>query len=101
MIDLLLSCGADLAAKTQAGLTPFEVALEYDNIDVLQKFSTSVKLNETPQILHKFASKIFDERFRSILIYLLDQEVNITSETINFQNNLGFSSFLFYLQSFI
>lgn len=48
MIDLLLSCGADLAAKTQAGLTPFEVALENDNIDVLQKFSTSVKLNETP-----------------------------------------------------
>lgn len=68
MIDLLLSRGGDLTAKSESGMTPFEVALECDNINVLQKLSSSVKLNESPQILHKFKTKIFDERFRSIFI---------------------------------
>ena len=48
MIDLLLSRGGDLTAKTENGMTPFEVALDCDNINVLQKFSSSVKLNQSP-----------------------------------------------------
>lgn len=48
MIDLLLAKGADVKAKTEAGMTPFEVALDCNNINVLQKFTSSVKLNESP-----------------------------------------------------
>lgn len=94
MIDLLLTHGGDLTAKTDNGMTPFEVALECDNIDVLQKFSSSVKLNECPQILHKFKTKIFDERFRAILVQLLSQESNLTTETMNTLDADGFSPFL-------
>jgi hypothetical protein len=48
MIDLLLTRGGDLTAKTDNGMTPFEVSLECDNIDVLQKFAALVKLNQCP-----------------------------------------------------
>lgn len=48
MIELLLARGGDLSAKTDDGKTPFEVALDCDNIDVLEQFSSSVKLNEVP-----------------------------------------------------
>lgn len=60
MIDLLLSHGANLSAKSKDGLTPFVVALDSDNIDVLHKLSSKVLLNENPEILHKFKSKLFD-----------------------------------------
>lgn len=35
MIDLLLNNGANLSAKTSEGLTPFVVALDCNNIEVL------------------------------------------------------------------
>jgi len=97
MIDLLLSKGGNLAAKTEDGRTPFEVALDCENIDVLQKFSNNVRLSEAPQILHKFQNKIFDERFRSILVQLLDQEQNLSAETMNFLDKDGFSPFLLFV----
>lgn len=66
--------GGNLSLKTEDGKTAFEVALDCNNIDVLEQFSPSVKLNEAPLILHKFADKIFDSRFRAILVSLLEQE---------------------------
>jgi len=100
MIDLLLSRGGDLTAKTESGMTPFEVSLDCNNIDVLQKFSISVKLNESPQILHKFKTKIFDERFRSILIQLLEQEADLKPVSMNNLDAEGFSPFLQYVHNF-
>jgi ankyrin repeat protein len=35
MIDLLISHGADLSAKTSSGETPFALALNCNNIEVL------------------------------------------------------------------
>lgn len=68
MIDLFLLRGADLSAKTEEGKTPFEVALDENNIEVLEKFIKAVRLSADPQLLHKFKNKIFDERFSHILI---------------------------------
>ncbi len=48
MIDLILEKGGNLTLKNESGLTPFEVAFDCDNIDVLNKFSKSVKLSESP-----------------------------------------------------
>jgi hypothetical protein len=35
MIDLLLAKGTDVKGKTEAGMTPFKVALDCNNINVL------------------------------------------------------------------
>jgi hypothetical protein len=94
MIDLILAKGGNLALKTEAGQTPFEVALECDHIDVLNKFSKAVRLCESPQILHKFKTKIFDERFRTILVQLIEQEPNLTAATMNHLDDIGMNPFL-------
>lgn len=74
LIDLLLSRGADLSQQNDSEKTPFEIALELGNINVLEKFSSKVSLNKAPQILHVFADRIFDQRFSEILVNLLNQE---------------------------
>ena len=48
MIDLILEKGGNSALKNESGLTPFEVAVDCDNIDVLNKLSKLVKLHESP-----------------------------------------------------
>ena len=34
-------------------------------------------------LMHRFANKIFDDRYKALLIELLDAEANLTSETLN------------------
>jgi len=98
LIDLLLAKGGDLSALNESGQTPFEVALDCDNIEVLSKFTKVVSVNKSPQILHKFASKLFDERFRDILVTILTQETNLNEETMNHLDEDGFSPFLLYIK---
>jgi hypothetical protein len=57
--------------------------MQCGNIKILKKFIKSVKLTDDPMILHKFSSKLFDERFRDILVELIYQEQNLALETIN------------------
>jgi len=75
--------------------------LQCDNIKILKKFTESVKLIEDPLILHKFSNKLFDERFRDILLELINQEQNLSHETINSLDNDGFSPFLSYVKSYV
>ena len=101
LIDLLLVKGGDLSALNEKGQTPFEVALDCDNIDVLSKFTKVVSVNKSPKILHKFASKIFDERFRDILITILTQEVDLKNETMNLMDDDGFSPMLLFIKQYV
>lgn len=94
MIDLVLAKGGNVALKTEAGQTPFEIAMECNNIDVLNRFCKAVSLCESPQILHKFQTRIFDERFRSILVQLIEQEPSLTAATMNHLDDIGMSPFL-------
>ena len=99
-IELLLKFNADLSAKTESGKTPFEVALECDNVIVLELLSEKVSLNLTPKILHNFKSKIFDERFRELLVKLLNKEA-LKSESINCLDSNGFTPFLQFVGQFV
>lgn len=72
-----------------------------NNIDVLSKFTKKVSLNKSPQILHKFATKIFDERYRDILITILTQEVDLKNETMNLMDDDGFSPMLLFIKQYV
>lgn len=75
MIDLLITSRAKLDILNVDGKNAFTIALDTDNIDVLHKFAESVRISEDPQLLHKFKTKIFDDRYKSILLGLINKEV--------------------------
>ena len=75
MIDLLISRGAKLDLLNVDNKSAFSIALDTDNIDVLHKFAESVRISQDPQLLHKFRAKIFDDRYKSILLELINKEV--------------------------
>jgi hypothetical protein len=83
MIDLLISRGGQLNILNTDKKNPFSIALDTDNIDVLHKFAESVKISEDPQLLHKFKSKVFDDRYKSILLGLLNKEAHLESLVMN------------------
>ena len=74
MIDLLITSGAKLDTLNVDGKNAFTIAFDTDNIDVLYKFAESVRISDDPQLLHKFKTKIFDERYKSILFDLIKKE---------------------------
>lgn len=67
---------------------------------VLELLSKKVSLNATPQILHNFKGKIFDERFRELLVKLLNKE-DLSSAAINCLDSEGFTPFLQYVNQFV
>ena len=44
---------------------------------------------------------MFDERFREILLDLINQEPNLSPRTVNYPDQDGFSPFLAYVKSFV
>ena len=101
MIDLLVSRGSNLSLLNDEKKNAFSIALDCDNIDVLHKFSESIKVSENPELLHKFKGKIFDDRYKKIFIELLNKEQNLSIETMNTLNSQGFSPFLAYIDQYI
>jgi ankyrin repeat protein len=101
LIDLLLSKGADLTLQNDSEKTPFEIALELGNINVLERFSKNVSLNKAPQILHVFSDRVFDQRFSEILVNLLNQERDLEMKTINVLDKHGFTPFLNFIKQFV
>jgi len=87
MIDLLVSRGSNLSLLNEVKKNAFTIALDCDNIDVLHKFSESIRISENPELLHKFKAKIFDDRYKKIFIELLNKEENLSVETINTLNS--------------
>ena len=50
--------------------------------------------------MHRFAKKIFDDRYKSLLIELLEAEQNLSPTTMNTLDKDGFTPFLNYIKSF-
>ena len=51
--------------------------------------------------MHRFSTKIFDERYKALLIELLEAEDELGTETMNVLDKQGFTPFLIYVKSFI
>jgi len=83
--------------------TPFAVALANNNTHVLDVLCKQIKLSENPELIHEFSGKIFDDRFKNVLIKLLEKETSaeLTADKINVLDKEGFTPFLAFMQSFI
>jgi ankyrin repeat protein len=101
VIALIIARGGDLAALNEQKQTPFMLALEEDCADLLGSLSDRVKLSDQPRILHIFSRKLFDDRYRSILLSLLDKEVTMDSSVINVLDENGFTPFLAFIDCYI
>lgn len=85
------------------GKTAFAMALAADNIIILETLCEKVKLSESPKLLHEFRSKIFDDRYKSVLLMLIKRESSheLTTEKLDTLDAEGFTPFLSYVQAFI
>ena len=102
-IHLLLENGADLSAQNDDKNTPFQLALEHDKIDVLAIFAQPIRIQEQPQLFFSFKQRIFDDRYKDILISILEKDKDtgkITCEVMNVLNTEGFTPFLSYIDHF-
>jgi hypothetical protein len=50
--------------------------------------------------MHRFSKKIFDDRYKSLLIELLEAEKDLSPTTMNTLDKDGFTPFLNYIKSF-
>ena len=103
MTTFLIQKGAPLNALNEEKMTAFALALDNDNVGILETLCAQVKISESPSILHEFESKIFDDRYKSVLIKLLkrESEHELTPEKLDILNADGFTPFLAYVKSFI
>ena len=51
--------------------------------------------------MHRFSNKIFDDRYKALLIELLEAENELNTETMDILDKQGFTPFLHYVKSFI
>ena len=77
----------------------FSIALECDNIDVLKLLTATVRLSQYPKLFHRFQSKIFDDRYKSIILELMSKEV-LSRDVLNIEDANGFTPFLAYIKQF-
>lgn len=79
------------------------MALEADNTVILETLCEKIKLSESPQLLHEFKSKIFDDRYKSVLLTLIKRESSheLTTEKLDTLDAEGFTPFLAYVTAFI
>ena len=75
MIDLMILRGANLKLQNSNNQTPFDLALQAENVNLLKKFTQHVKISENPDLLHKFRTKIIDDRYKYILLELINKEI--------------------------
>lgn len=100
MVELMISMGSNLLATNEKKQTPFDLALEHDNINCLQQLSLHIKLADNPQLLHKFKFKIFDDRYKNILVDLINRDDH-TKNLINYLDSQGFTPFLRYVDEYV
>jgi hypothetical protein len=101
MITLLIDQGIRIDELDDEKRTAFELALEQNAVNILPLLTANVSLSRTPQLLHRFHKKIFDDRYRAILKGLIEAEAGIGAETMNALNEKGFSPFLAYVEAFV
>ena len=70
----LIEKGAPLNALNSDKKTAFSIALESDNVHILDILSDSIKLSESPSLFFIFKHKIFDDRYKTLLIKLIKRE---------------------------
>ena len=97
MIDLIVKYNGDLSALNNKKESPFTLAMKADDIKVLEKVSSKVRISENPKLLFEFTSKVCDERYKSFLIKILDKEPNLDADKMNVLNKNGFTPFLSYI----
>ena len=95
----MLSHNASLDHADHQKRIPFTLALERDNIDLLQKLIDNVSLNKQAELLHALAPKILNTRYQAILKQLLANE-EPTVENMNNLNDDGLTPFLAYINEF-
>jgi hypothetical protein len=60
--------------------------------------SESVYISKDPLLIFAFEKKIFDARYRDVLVSIIDREANsLPKETLNVPNATGFSAFLAFI----
>ena len=74
MTKFLIESGAPLKALNENKETAFAIALENNHISILDILCDKVKLSEDPELLHIFKDKIFDDRYKDVLLKLLTKE---------------------------
>ena len=64
--------------------------------------SEDIKISECPKLLHTFKNHIFDDRFKNVLMKLIEREdmSELTPEVMNTLNKEGFTPFLAYIRRF-
>lgn len=70
----LIEKGAPLNALNSDKKTAFSIALESNNVSILDILSDSIKLSESPSLFFVFKQKIFDDRYKTLLIKLIKRE---------------------------
>ena len=95
----MLSHNASLDHADHGKRIPFTLALERDNIDLLQKLIDNVSLNKQAELLHALAPKILNTGYQAILKQLMTNE-EPTIETMNSLDENGLTPFLAYIEKF-
>ena len=96
--EFLIQKGADLNALNSKKETAFAKALNQENDCILDILSQSVKLSDAPSLFFAFKSKIFDDRYKSLLLKLIKRESKSTTDNvINTLDSDGFTPFLAYV----
>lgn len=87
---LLISNGAPLNAQNREKKTAFAVALEADNVVILDTLADQIELKDDPKLLHNFRPKIFDERYKQVLVKLLNKQMSEgpSESDLQLMNNL-------------
>jgi len=56
-------------------------------------------LTENPELLHKFKNKVFDDRYKQILLDLINKG-GFSKEQINCFDKIGYTPFLAYIEEY-
>ena len=101
--QFLIEKGAPLNVVNSEQKTAFAMALDSDNVNILDILADSVKLSECPHLFFTFKQKIYDDRYKSVLIKLLKRETSadLTPKHLNTLDSDGFTPFLAFIRSFV
>ena len=99
----LIDNGAPLKQLNEEKETPFALALENRNVKIVPILADQIKISESPQILFDFKERIFDDRYKNVLVDLLNKETQntLTPEIMNNLDAEGFTPFLSFVKIFV
>lgn len=101
--EYLIEKGAPLNLMNDEKETPFSIALDDENIRILDILADQIKISENPKLLHEFKTKIYDDRYKTVLQKLLNKEDStaLSSEVMNNLDSQGFTPFLAFVNEFV